>query len=96
MCLPPILYGTAGCGVHTARHTRARRVRVCATAEGQVLQVAPHTAIFGAVESPAARIGTSNRSDAEIPHAKQNMEAATLHSAFLWESAQGNDADGWF
>ena len=51
---------------------------------------------FGAVESPAARIGTSNRSDAEIPHAKQNMEAATLHSAFLWESAQGNDADGWF
>ncbi len=64
-----------------------------AVAEGQVLQVAPHTAILGRW-NPQARIGTSTRSDAEIPH--QNMGTGNLHSAFLWESALGNDDNGWF
>ena len=48
---PPVPHGTAVCVMRrTAPPARAERARVCATAEGQVLQVAPRTA-FLAVES---------------------------------------------
>ena len=46
-------YGAAGCGVHTAR-LAAHGACACVPlhAEGQVLQVAPHTAILGRWNPP--------------------------------------------
>ncbi len=94
VCLPPIPFLRHRGGVRCAHRAvrRARRVRVCATArhaEGQVLHVAPHT-------SPFWGGGIPRRTDRDVHQhvrcgdpPKQNTEAATLHSAFLWESAQG-------